>query len=122
MCAHDTCICDIIFKKAKALNDVELLAKAKQLRNECTAYSRYLQRSYIYTKLQNNNTSPRQTWKVINSLIKDNPQYCCQLKMNGLLITDETILANTFHEYFITAVRELHTSFIPSTTPLTIFK
>jgi len=91
--------------------------KFKTFRNKLHSLIRKSKRNYYYTKFENVKNNIRQTWKAINHVIGRGQQtrLTDQYKRkSGTIITDPTIIANEFNDFFVnvgpTLASQIHNS------------
>ena len=81
-----------------------LLAKYKKLRNKVTQNIRkdnYDHNNNIIEKA----TSEGELWKITNEVIKPKSDNTIRLVVNGITIEEESLVAETFNNYFIDKIK-----------------
>ena len=95
---------DKMFKVAKASKSSVVLIKAKKLRNECTALSWSLKRSYFQNQINEYKDKPRLSWKHLKPLYKDDKTHTVSIQnfkdTNGQSLSNFSDIADAFNSQF----------------------
>ena len=100
---------DMLFKKAKLLNDVESWNIARIARNKTTQMIKNKRRDYFMRLIDTNRHDSKKMWKVLKETIcvKKPDQPPSSMKFGGIKISDPTTMANNFNEYMIKSIHDI---------------
>ena len=99
------------YKIAHATNNVKDWETAKNDRNICNNYARIIKSNYFKNLFNNHANNPKKGWKIINIFLpnKRGDSNCAKIISNNVHISDNTLIANTFNDYFTTISTNLST-------------
>ena len=93
---------DYHHKKYIKERNPQLWQNYKHARNKLTSTIKSAKADYYATILEENKYNPQNVWKTIKSLLPNKRTISApnKLKVDNISITDPTLVANTFNEYF----------------------
>ena len=105
---------DFLKKRASQTQTVEDWEYFKKKRNVVSKENRNLKKNYYRDKIYENKQNSRKLWKTLNEFVptdKENNNFPKTLKQNGVEITDQTSIANTFNNFFVSIGPKLASAF-----------
>lgn len=94
---------DYLKKKAISLNDNLLWEQYRKAKNQTTNAIKLAKKTYCTERLENNEKNPRETWKIINTLLSrnvNNSSIVQELKIDGQTVTSSSEIADKFNDFF----------------------
>jgi hypothetical protein len=110
----------IILERAHAINPSEITwNKFKNYRNVYNSTVRMCKKMFYAHELDANCKNLKKTWSILNDVLKKpkNKQQISSINSNGELITDPTLIANTFNNFFTTIADEIANLINPVPSP-----
>ena len=89
-----------IFLKKK---DKDSEKRYKIYKNKLKSILRKCEKQYYKEQLYSCQTNMKQTWAIINDVLKRKKKNVCieQIKLNGQVLSNKTLIANEFNTYFV---------------------
>ena len=105
---------DFLKKRASQTQTVEDWESSKKKRNVVSKENRNLKNNYYRDKIYENKQNSWKLWKTLNEFVptdKENNNFPKTLKQNWVEITDQTSIANTFNNFFVSIGPKLASAF-----------
>ena len=105
---------DFLKKRASQTQTTEDWDNFKKKRNVVNKENRNLKKNYYRDKIYEDKQNSRKLWKTLNEFVptdKENYNFPKTLKQNGVEITDQTSIANTFNNFFVSIGPKLASAF-----------
>ena len=96
--------------------------KFKTFRNLYNIVVRTAKKNFLHSQIENNTKNLRKTWQILSNSIrkpKSNKKNCSSLNINGTIISDPLVMAESFNKFFASAAINIVNKINPSTKSAT---